>query len=189
MKKQMMILTAMSSLLLFCSGCIIWSLNPWLADETQVSEPDLSGIWQDAKSHTTAFFTTNSTGFHVLLVNKGRDTSRYSATLHNVAGSLLLDAAPATNDDQANILLRPTHMLFKVAVTTSSLTLYPVSLDDFPARAEAANLGLMPGGSNRDGYTLGGATENIALFVQAQLATGDFFSATPLYTFQKIVPP
>ena len=54
------------------SGCIVWSIYPWLPDDTKVADISLVGTWYDAKEKGTAFFTAGKeTNYNVLFVSNG----------------------------------------------------------------------------------------------------------------------
>ena len=186
MKKGFALLLAIG---LFCAGCVVQSIKPWLSDATRVGEPSLLGSWHDAKNDVVAFFTEASdakSDYQVLLIGNGKDVLRYAATLHRIDNVLLLEAAP---DDAVNLescVLLPCHLLFKVVLDGMSLKLHAIDVESFGERAATAQVPLLPGGSKNDGYVLTGATPDSEAFLRAQLADPEFFDEMPLYSFQKL---
>jgi hypothetical protein len=180
-------------LVAFCflaGGCLVRSLQPWLSDETRVGEPSLVGAWHDAKEKTTLFFADGAAdGYAVLLVQNGKDATRYTATLHRIDDTLLLRVGPEDGEDLHSCALLPADLLFKVALDGDSLKLFSIDLDSFAERAAAAPVGFLPDGSASDGYILTGATADLEAFVRTQLADPAFFGEDPLYSLQRLPAP
>ena len=174
---------------LFAAGCVVRSIQPWLSDESRVKEPSLVGAWHDAKATCTAFFSESDDSdcdYDVLLVTDNQDVSRFTASLHKLDEWYVLTVGPGDPDNLNGIVLLPGHLLLKAEMAGDELKLYGIDLDAFRARAEQAQLALVPDGSKSDGYTLAGDTEEVEAFVRAQVAGPDFFEAQPLYAFRKL---
>ena len=179
------ILSPLAALLLG-AGCLVRSVPPWLSAETRVDEPALLGAWHDAQGDAAAFFTGSSQEYQVLVVDDGKDVSRFVATLHRLGDLLLLQVGPTEPDHLNGCALLPGHLLFKAALADGTLELFALDLDSFAARAEKAALPLLPGGSPNDGYVLAGDTPAAEAFVRGQLADPTFFAEKPLYSFRKL---
>lgn len=175
----------LSAAVCFSAGCLVRSINPWLPDETRVSEPVLAGSWQDAKEKTTLCFTGEPPEYQVLMTQDGKEAGHFTAALHRLDDTLLLVAGPADPAGQDGLALLPAYILLKAAPADDVLRLYNVDLDSFGARAAAAQVPLVAGGSSSDGYVLAGTSAEAEAFLRAQLAAPDFFAAEPLYTLQK----
>ncbi|HPT17646.1 MAG TPA: hypothetical protein PK388_10215 [Kiritimatiellia bacterium] len=174
---------------LFAAGCVVRSIHPWLSDESRVKEPSLAGAWHDAKGPCTAFFSESDDSdydYDVLLVTDNQDVSRFSASLHQLGEQYVLTVGPGDPDNLNGIVLLPGHLLLKAEMAGDALKLHGIDLDAFRARAEQAQVALAAGGSQTEGYTLAGDTEEVEAFARAQVADPDFFDAQPLYSFRKL---
>ena len=180
------------AVLLVGAGCVVQSLYPWLSAETRVAEPTLLGGWHDAREQHAAFFaeTTNASDFaySVLLVQKQNEISRFSANLHRIDDTLLLVVGPEERQDLGRYATRPGHLLFKAELDGGALKLYGVALESFEARAATSGMSFLPVSStNEKPSVLAGPTAAVEAFVRAQLADPEFFEATPLYSFRKLL--
>ena len=129
---SLLLLTA----LVFCGGCLVRSLQPWLSDETRADDPALLGVWHDAKENATLFFAeASSAGYAILLVNDGKETTRYTAYLHGIDNTRLLLVGPENPDNLLGSALLPGHLLFKAVLADDSLALYSLDCDSFAERA------------------------------------------------------
>ena len=174
---------------LLCAGCVVRSIQPWLSDESRVTEPALAGAWHDAQGKCVAFFSDSDDSdwdYAVLLVQDNKDLSRFTASLHRIDDALLLAVGPENPDNLNGCVLLPGHLLLKAVCEGDSLKLYNVDLESFADRAAKSPVALVPGGSANDGFTLGGSTAEIEAFLRAQLADPEFFDAKPLYSFRKL---
>ncbi len=174
---------------LFGAGCVVQSVKPWLSDESLVEDPSLLGTWHDAEGKCTAFFTGASdsdSGYDVLLVQNGRDISRFVATLHRIDDTLLLVVGPGDPGNLNGCVLLPGHLLFQSILEGNSLRLHAIDLESFGDRAARSQAPLLAGGSPNDGYALTGTTADSEAFLRAQLADPEFFDAEPLYSFRKL---
>ncbi|HPT17455.1 MAG TPA: hypothetical protein PK388_09250 [Kiritimatiellia bacterium] len=173
----------------FAAGCVVRSIQPWLSDESRVKEPSLVGAWHDAKANCTAFFSESDDSdcdYDVLLVTDNQDVSRFTASLHKLDELHVLTVGPGDPDNLNGIVLLPGHLLLKAEMAGDELKLHGIDLDAFRARAEQAQVALAAGGSQTEGYTLAGDTEEVEAFARAQVADPDFFDAQPLYSFRKL---
>jgi len=174
---------------LLAAGCVVRSIQPWLSDESRVKEPSLVGAWHDAKGQCTAFFSESDDSdcdYDVLLVTEARDGSRFTASLHKLDELHVLTVGPDDPDNLNGIVLLPGQLLLKAEMAGDALNLYGIDLDAFRERAEQAQVALAAGGSQTEGYTLAGDTEEVEAFARAQLADPEFFDAEPLYSFRKL---
>ena len=185
MKKRMG-LSLLSAALLFTTGCLVRSVQPWLSDETRVQEPSLIGTWHNTNGASVAFFTGTPEEYHILSVDDGKDVSRFTATLHRLDDTLLLMVGPEDPDNLNGYALLPGHLLLQAVLDGDSLKLHGIDLESFADRAAKAPLALLPGGSENDGYVLTGTSADAEAFVRAQLADPEFFDEKPLYSFQKL---
>ncbi len=177
------------SALLFCAGCVVRSIQPWLSAESRVKEPALVGSWHDVKNQSVAFFSESSAAeydYNVLWVQNGKDISRFTASLHRIDDTLLLVVGPDDPENLNGCVLLPGHLLLKTVLAGDSLKFYGLDLDSFEDRATKAAVGLLPGGSTTDGFTLGGPTAEVEAFARALMAEPEFFDAEPLYSFNKL---
>jgi hypothetical protein len=177
---------------LLCAGCVVRSIQPWLSDESRVKDPSLIGAWHDVKNQSVAFFSESASSdcdYNILWVQNGKDLSRFTASLHRIDDTLLLVVGPDDPENLNGCVLLPGHLLLKAAPDGDALRLYGIDLDSFEARASKASVGLLPGGSVNDGFTLGGSTADVEAFARAQLADPEFFDPEPLYSFQKLPAP
>ena len=173
-------------LALLCGGCLVRSVQPWLPDETRVSEPVLSGSWQDANQKTTLCFAGEPPEYQVLMTKDGKEAGHFTAALHRIDDTRLLVVGPADPAGQDGLALLPAYILLKAEPEGDVLRLYNVDLDSFGERAAAAQVPLVAGGSSSDGYVLAGTSAEAEAFLRAQLAAPDFFAAEPLYALQKL---
>ena len=188
MKKILLPLVALA----FGAGCLVRSLHPWLSVATRVDEPALRGAWYDASNRCAAFFSAADDpdyGYDVLLVSDNKDVSRFAASLHELDGQRLLAVGPNDPDHLNGCVLLPGYLLLKAELDGDALKLYGIDLDAFRARAEQAQVALLPDGSKNDGYVLAGDTAAVEAFVRAQLAEPGFFDVQPLYSFRKLPVP
>ena len=184
--KRPVALSPLLAAIVLCAGCVVRSIQPWLADDSRVSEPSLIGAWHDADNHLAAFFSGSPEEYQILAVNDGKTASRFVATLHRIDDVLLLAVGPTEPDDMEGCALLPGHILLKAALDGDSLKLYAVDLGSFPERAEKARIPLLAGGSQSDGYVLTGTSAEAEAFLRAQLADPGFFDEQPLYSFRKL---
>ena len=78
---------------LLCGGCLVRALHPWLPAETRVADPSLAGAWHDAEKECVVFFNAGAaTNYAVLMVQEGKDLSRFGAALHRIDDTLLARA-------------------------------------------------------------------------------------------------
>lgn len=175
----------LSAAVCFSAGCLVRSIHPWLPDETRVSEPVLSGSWQDADEKTTFSFAGEPPEYQVLMTQAGKEAGHFTAALYRLDDTLLLVAGPADPAGQDGLALLPAYILLKAVPEDDLLRLYNVDLDSFGERAAAAQVPLVAGGSSSDGYVLAGTSADAETFLRAQLAAPDFFAAEPLYTLRK----
>lgn len=177
------------ALLLLSAGCLVQSVQPWLAPDTCVPKPALLGAWYDANGKCAMFFTGTATNYAVLMVGDGEEVTRFTATLHRIDKTLLLmfGAQDGGLPDVAAAI--PVHYLFKVKLSGKSLKLFNINLDDFEARAEKAQMPLLPDGSRNNGYILAGSTADAEAFLRAQLPDPKFFDPKPLFSFRKLPAP
>lgn len=185
--KRIAALAPLLATIFLCSGCIVRSIQPWLADDSRVSEPSLIGAWHDANENLVAFFAGSPEEYQILAVDDGRDASRFVATLHRLDDTLLLVVGPDNPDNLEGCALLPGYLLLKAALDGDSLKLYAVDLESFPDRAGKTPVPLLAGGSQTDGYVLTGTTAEAEAFLRAQLADPEFFDEKPLYSFQKLL--
>lgn len=169
----------------FSAGCLVRSVHPWLPDETRVSEPMLSGSWQDAKEKTTFCFTGEPPEYQVGMTVDGKEGGHFTAALHRIGDTLLLVAGPADPDGQDGLALLPAYILLKAVPEGDTLRLYNVDLETFGERAAAAQVPRLAGGSTSDGYVLTGTSAESEAFLRARLAEPGFFAAEPLYSLEK----
>ena len=177
------------ALLLLSAGCLVQSVQPWLASNTCVAKPALLGTWYDANGKCAMFFTGTATNYAVLMVGDGTDVSRYSATLHRIDKTLLLMFGAQEGSLPDVTAAIPVHYLFKAKLSGNALKLYNINLDDFEARAEKAQMPLLPDGSRNNGYILAGTTADAEAFLRAQLPDPKFFDTKPLFTLRKLPDP
>ena len=175
---------------LFSGGCLVRALHPWLSEETRVADPALAGAWQDVEKESVAFFTAGAaTNYAVLMVQEGKDLSRFSATLHRIDDTLLLMVGPEDRTDVGAFATLPGHLLYKAVLAGDSLQLFSVDLDAFAERAEKSKLALLPDSSRENGFVLLPATDDLEAFVRAQLAKPGFFGEKPFFSFRKLPAP
>lgn len=179
-------LSLLLTALLFTTGCLVRSVQPWLSSETRVDDPSLLGTWHNLQGDSTAFFTGTPEEYHILSVDDGKDVSRFTATLHRIDDTLLLMVGPENPDNLDGCALLPGHLLLKAVLDGDSLKLYDIGLESFADRAAKTPIALLPGGSANDGYVLAGTTADAEAFVRAQLADPGFFDEKPLYSFRKL---
>jgi hypothetical protein len=168
------------------AGCLVRSVHPWLSNESREEEPVLAGTWRDDKAKTTAIFIAEGGGYAIEAIDSQQKASRLQATLHRVGETLLLQIAPSDPEGLNAFALLPAHILYKVQLGEDSLTLYPVDLGTFEARAANAEMPLLAEGSTDDGYVFTASTADVESFLLDQLADPAFFSDTPHYTFLKV---
>lgn len=185
MKTIRLIIRSLAAALLV-SGCLIRSVHPWLSAETRVEAPSLLGTWYNAADEV--LFISDSPEGHRLMLTDGDTVSRFTATLHRIGETLLLVAGP---DEVEGLALVPGYLLLRADLGDGTLALSTPDLETFGDRAIKANLSLLPGGSQSDGYLLTGTTLDAEAFVRAQIDDPSFFSAKPAYSFRKLptAPP
>ena len=174
---------------LLSAGCLVRSVQPWLSEETRISEPSLLGSWRNTQGDSVAFFSGSPEEYLVISVDDGKSVSRFVATLHRLDDVLLLQVGPAEPENMSGYALLPAYILFKAVLKGNSLKLYGIDLDAFPARAAQAQVPLLAGGSENDGYVLTGTAEESEAFLRAQLGQRGFFDKKPLYSFRKLPVP
>lgn len=173
---------------LFCAGCVVQSLHPWLSAESRVDEPSLLGPWHEAESEAVAFFTESSTvdcDYAVTMAGP-KDLARFTANLHRIDDTLLLVVGPEERNDAGVYATRPAYLLFKAILDGDSLKLHAIDLDTFADRAAKSPGPLLPGGSENDGFVLTGTSAESEAFLRTQLADPEFFAEKPLYSFHKL---
>lgn len=172
---------------LLCGGCLVRALHPWLPEETRVADPSIAGAWHDAEKECVVFFNAGAaTNYAVLMVQEGKDLSRFGAALHRIDDTLLLMVGPEDRTDLGAFATLPGHLLYKAVLAGDSLTLFAVDLDSFAERARKAKIDLLPGSSGENGCVLLPPTEELAAFVQAQLAQPGFFADKPFFSLRKL---
>ncbi len=175
---------------LLSSGCLIRSLHPWLSDETRVETPLLAGTWTDATEDATIFFSLNSaSNYAVLLVGEGKDISHFTAELHRVDDTLLLQVAPEDRTDLGAFVTLPGHLLYRVVLKKNSLKLYELNLEAFEERAQASEIPLLPDSSKKNGYVLLPTTETLKSFIRLNLSKKGFFKPKPAFSFLNVDRP
>lgn len=174
---------------LLSAGCLVQSIQPWLSADTCVTKPSLLGAWYDANGECAMFFNGSSTNYAVLMVGDGEDVTRFTATLHRIDKTLLLMFGAQEEGVTEETATIPVHYLFKVKLSGKSLKLFNINLDDFEARAEQAQMPLLPDGSKNNGYILAGSTADAEAFLRAQLPDPKFFDPKPLFSFRKLPAP
>ena len=175
---------------LLCGGCLVRALHPWLSEETRVVDPSIAGAWHDAEKECVVFFNAGAaTNYAVLMVQEGKDLSRFSAALHRIDDTLLLMVGPEDRTDLGAFATLPGHLLYKAVLAGDSLTLFAVDLDSFAERARKAKIDLLPGSSGENGCVLLPPTEELAAFVKAQLAQPGFFGEKPFFSLRKLPAP
>lgn len=183
MKKRLLLLLAAA---LLSAGCLVRSVQPWLSEETRVSEPALLGTWHDVRNKCLVSFTGDPEEYQVLVVDNGKDVSRFVATLHRIDDVLLLQVGPAEPENMNGCALLPAYILFKAGLKGNSLKLYGIDLDSFAQRVEKTPVPLLAGGSKDEGFVLTGTAAESEAFLRTHLAERRFFSAKPLYSFRKL---
>ncbi len=174
---------------LLAAGCVVRSMQPWLSSESRVKDPSLIGAWHDIRNQTVAFYSESSSSdcdYNLLWVQNGKDISRFTASLHRIDDTLLLAVGPADPENLNGCVLLPGYLLLKAELDGDSMKLYGIDLDSFEGRASGAPVGLLPGGSDGDGFTLSAATADVEAFTRAHLADPEFFDDDPLYSFRKL---
>ena len=171
---------------LLSAGCLVRSVQPWLPEETRISEPSLLGAWRNTHGDSVAFFAGTPEEYLVLSVDDGKNTSRFVATLHRLDNVLLLQVGPAEPENMSGYALLPAYILFKAVLKGDSLKLYEINLDSFAKRVEKTPVPLLAGGSKDEGFVLTGTAEESTAFLRAHLGERRFFSAKPLYSFRKL---
>lgn len=183
MKMRLLLLLAAA---LLSAGCLVRSVQPWLSEESLVKEPSLLGTWHDVRNKCLVSFTGEPDEYQVLVVDNGKDVSRFVATLHRVEDVLLLQVGPAEPENMSGYALLPAYILFKAVLKGNSLKLYEIDVDSFAQRVEKMPVPLLAGGSKDEGFVLTGTAEESAAFLRAHLAERRFFSAQPMYSFRKL---
>ena len=171
---------------LLSAGCLVRSVQPWLSEETRVSEPSLLGTWRNTQGDSVAFFSGTPEEYMVLSVDDGKSVSRFVATLHRLDDVLLLQVGPAEPENMSGYALLPAYILFKAVLKGNSLKLYEIDVDSFAQRVEKMPVPLLAGGSKDEGFVLTGTAEESTAFLRAHLGERRFFSAKPLYSFRKL---
>lgn len=183
MKMRLLLLLAAA---LLSAGCLVRSVQPWLSEESLVKEPSLLGTWQDVRNKCLVSFTGDPEEYQVLVVDNGKDVSRFVATLHRVDDVLLLQIGPAEPENINGCALLPAYLLFKAVLKDKALKLFEIDRDSFAQRAAKTPVPLLAGGSKDDGYVLTGTAAESEAFLRAHLAERRFFAAQPMYSFRKL---
>ncbi|MDD2239481.1 MAG: hypothetical protein PHO14_03610 [Kiritimatiellae bacterium] len=170
------------AIILLASGCLIRSVHPWLSTASRVEAPSLLGVWHQASASEVLFVGGSPESYHLMLTD-GDDVSRFTGTLHRLGDTLLLMVGPAEGDGWAHV---PGTLLLRADLGDDTLALFTPDLESFASRATAADLALLPGGSQSNGYLLTGTTIDAEAFVRSQLDDPAFFSAKPVYSFRKL---
>jgi hypothetical protein len=175
------------SICLLCGGCIVRSLYPWLPEEARVADPSIAGAWHDVEKESVAFFSAGpSTNYTILMVQEGKDISRFTASLHRIDDTLLLMVGPEDRTDLGAFATLPGHLLYKAVLKDGSLDLFTVDLDSFAERAEKSEIAILPDSSRNNGFVLLPGTDDLDAFVRAQLAEPGFFDDKPFFAFQRL---
>jgi len=176
------------------SGCVVWSLYPWLDEKTTVSQPALAGIWSDTNKNSSAVFTpaTNwsdySIDWHPHFCRPSGKPEKYEASVHDVDGVPLLMVGTWKEDVASPAAMLPAYLLFRIQLTNSSLKLFQLDFATFEKRARKSRLLLAARDpKNKDGpIIVTSLTADMTAFVRRNLKDKTFFSAEPLYSFTKL---
>ena len=187
MKRSFAPVLVLWGLCLLGSGCLVRSLYPWLSEETRVADPSLAGAWQDVEKECIVFFNANTaTNYDVLMVQEGEDISRFSASLHRIGETLLLQVAPENRTDLGAFATLPGHLLYKAVPEGDSLRLYAVDLDSFAERAQKSGVAVLPDSAKDKGFILLPPTGDLEAFVRTQLPEPGFFGQDPFFSFHRL---
>lgn len=176
------------AVLLLSAGCLVRSVHPWLSDESRAAEPSLAGIWRDDNAKTTAVFTGEAGSYTIEATDRQQESSTLTASLHCIGDTLLLQISPSEPEGFNAFALLPAHILYKVRLENNTLSLYPVDLESFEARAAEAGLSLLAESSRDNGYVLTGSPEDVQAFLIRQVDAPGFFASTPHYSLTRQPP-
>lgn len=169
-------------IVLFASGCLIRSVHPWLSAASRVEVPSLLGAWHNISTSEVLFVGGSPENYRLMLTG-GDTVSRFTATLHRLGDTLLLMVGPGEGDGCAQV---PGYLLLRADLGEDTLVLCTPDLETFAHRAAEADLSLLPGGSQSNGYLLTSTTIDAEAFVRTQLDDPSFFSTKAVYSFRKL---
>lgn len=109
------------------AGCVP-SLNPVYTEGQLVFDPNVVGVWVEAKSKNRWEFTKrDATSYRLVYTDKNGQQGRFVARLADVEGTLLLDLFPEKIDQDASgfykFHLVPIHTIYRVRRTEPKLEL------------------------------------------------------------------
>jgi len=180
MKQSLLLATA----LMLGSPCAaagesLVSIDPWLSEETGVTDVSLEGKWEfywgcvRFVPHRHADFV-----YDVPLEDcQGGGQIAFTASLHRVDERLLLVVGPKVPDEV--MLVLPVYWLFKVELDDDTMNLFSIDHESFDWRAAGASI------EHKNGLVLS-PTEDLMAFLSWQVGDFSFFEAEPEYTLRKI---
>ena len=169
--------------LLLSGGCLIRSLNPWLADNLVVKDTSLAGVWYDEKNDTAAFFSAGNNGeYRILVVSDKKDTAAYTGGLYRFGDILLLQVGPKQVEGVAKL---PAHLIFRVDADKENMRIYGMDMENFEKLVKTDLPTKTVHGNKSDGFVVSASTAELTEFVKKHLKDKDFFNAKPIYQFQK----
>ena len=182
MKKVQFI--ALLLVLVAASGCVVRSLNPWLADDTKTVASRLSGTWYDQKSGGKFIFKVLENGeCDTTIIDNDKKESRFRVKLHVVLDSLLMVAGPPDAEKSTEAVTSiPCYLLLKVKFDQESVNLYMMDLDSFGKRVKDSKIGMVEGGDKEKGFIVIDSTDTLKAFVTSQVKDPAFFGKDPVYT-------
>lgn len=179
---------ALVPILVLTAGCVVRSVSPWFAPADRVAAPGLAGTWVATNGNSTLCIAASEAdrAFGLLFVD-GDDlqTARFEGSVFQAGGIRLLQVSPVGKDVEDNPALAPAHLLLQMHLEGDTLALFPIELDGFGARADAAKIARAPEGGAGKGYLLTGPTDDIAKFVGEQVKDPSFFAKEPIYRFRR----
>ncbi|MDP8205752.1 MAG: hypothetical protein P9L92_03730 [Candidatus Electryonea clarkiae] len=177
--------------IVFSSGCVIRTLNPWLSEETSVSESKLQGVWfQDAEDgFAEAYISHTADGqYKVLLIENGTARNLFVATLHKIDDLYLLVAGPEKKENLEEWVRLPGYLLFKADIQENQLKIFGINDELSTDIFKDSGLTLMEERGEFDGEIILSSTVQLEEFVRAQLPDPAFFDDEPFYDFRRISP-
>ena len=188
MKSSKVWKVALLAAALAASGCVVRSVQPWLAESSMVPVPAVVGVWHAEKDNSTLTVTEGAGGYKLSMLSDDKKAAPFVAGLHRVGELLLMDVGPEEIDNIGSIALVPAHLLYRVELKGDSMALHPLDEKTFGARAAAAKLLMAEGGSEKDGYLVVAGAEKVEAFLRGQLKDAKLFTAEPQYLFKRQAP-
>ncbi len=131
---------------IFCTGCLVRSVQPWLKADTLIFEDDLLGGWVGTAERTDVamtFVAERDNAYRAQYSDKD-EHGLFPGRLAKFGSDFYLDFWPEDKPSGVDgLLLFPSHSVARLEISSDNLTILPLDYDAVKAAAKLNRLGTL----------------------------------------------